>query len=65
MKRANCETVTLERIGKVQQVTPPAKGSWDVLISSTMEVSTGDQIRVTAGFKEGKNDQVIVLAGRR
>src|SRR5260370_26320174 len=28
---------------------------WDVLISSTMQVSVGDQIRVTAGFREGKN----------
>jgi conjugative relaxase-like TrwC/TraI family protein len=53
--QANCETVTLERDGKVRQFKPSAKGKWDVLVSSTMQVSVGDQIRVTAGFREGKN----------
>jgi hypothetical protein len=27
----------------------------DVLVSSTMQVSVGDHIRITAGFREGKN----------
>jgi hypothetical protein len=51
----NCETVSLERNGKVRQFKPSAKGKWDVLVPSTMQVSVGDQIRVTAGFREGKN----------
>ena len=55
MRETNCETVTLERDGKVRQFKPSAKGKWDVLVSSTMQVSVGDQIRVTAGFREGKN----------
>ena len=49
------ETVTLESNGKVRQFKPSAKGKWDVLVSSTTQVSVGDQIRVTAGFREGKN----------
>ena len=49
------ETVTLESNGKVRQFKPSAKGKWDVLVSSAMQVSVGDQIRVTAGFREGKN----------
>jgi hypothetical protein len=32
-----------------------SKAKWDVLNPSTMQVSVGDQIRVTAGFREGKN----------
>jgi hypothetical protein len=55
MRQTNCETVTLERNGKVRQFKPSAKGKWDVLVPSTMQVSVGDQIRVTAGFREGKN----------
>jgi conjugative relaxase-like TrwC/TraI family protein len=55
VRETNCETVTLERNGKVRQFKPSAKGKWDVLVSSTMLVSVGDQIRVTAGFREGKN----------
>ena len=55
VRETNCETVTLERNGKVRQFKPSAKGKWDVLVSSTMQVSVGDQIRVTAGFREGKN----------
>jgi hypothetical protein len=55
VKETNCETVTLESNGKVRQFKPSAKGKWDVHISSTMQVSVGDQIRVTAGFREGKN----------
>jgi hypothetical protein len=55
VKETNCETVTLESHGKVRQFKPSAKGKWDVLVSSTMQVSVGDQIRVTAGFREGKN----------
>jgi hypothetical protein len=51
----NCETVRLERNGKVRHFQPSAKGKWDVLASSTMQVSVGDQIRVTGGFREGKN----------
>ena len=55
VRETNCETVTLESNGKVRQFKPSAKGKWDVLIPSTMQVSVGDQIRVTAGFREGKN----------
>jgi conjugative relaxase-like TrwC/TraI family protein len=55
VRETNCETVTLESNGKVRQFRPSAKGKWDVLVSSTMQVSVGDQIRVTAGFREGKN----------
>ena len=55
VRETNCETVTLERNGKVRQFKPSAKGKWDVLVPSTMQVSVGDQIRVTAGFREGKN----------
>jgi hypothetical protein len=55
VKETNCETVTLESNGNVRQFKPSAKGKWDVHISSTMQVSVGDQIRVTAGFREGKN----------
>ena len=55
MRETNCETVTLESNGKVRQFKPSAKGKWDVLVSSTMQLSVGDQIRVTAGFREGKN----------
>ena len=29
--QANCETVTLERNGKVREFKPSAKGKWDVL----------------------------------
>ncbi len=55
VRETNCETVTLESNGKVRQFKPTAKGKWDVFVSSTMQVSVGDQIRVTAGFREGKN----------
>jgi hypothetical protein len=47
--------LTLERYGKVRQFKPSANGKWDLLVSSTMQVSVGDQIRVTAGFREGRN----------
>jgi hypothetical protein len=55
VRETSCETVTLERYGKTRQFKPNAKGKWDVLVSSTMQVSVGDQIRVTGGFREGKN----------
>ncbi len=55
VRETNCETVTLERNAEVRQFRLSARGKWDVLVSSTMQVSVGDQIRVTAGFKEGKN----------
>jgi hypothetical protein len=55
VRQTNCETVTLERNGKVRHFKPSAKGKWEVLVSSTMQVSLGDQIRVTGGFREGKN----------
>jgi hypothetical protein len=55
VRQANCEAVSLERNGQVRQFKPSAKGKWDVLVSSTMQVSIGDRIRVTAGFREGKN----------
>ena len=47
--------MTLERDGKIRHFKPTGKGKWDVLAPSTMQVSVGDQIRVTAGFREGKN----------
>jgi hypothetical protein len=55
VSRTNCETVTLERNGQVRHFKPSAKGKWDVLVPSTVQVSLGDRIRVTAGFREGKN----------
>jgi len=55
VRQTNCQTVILERNGQARQFKPSAKGKWDVLVSSTMDVSVGDQIRVTAGFREGKN----------
>jgi conjugative relaxase-like TrwC/TraI family protein len=55
VSRTNCETVTLERNGQVRHFKPSAKGRWDVLVPSTVQVSLGDRIRVTAGFREGKN----------
>jgi hypothetical protein len=55
VRETNCDTVTLEHNGKVRQFKPSAKGKWDVLVSSTMQISVGDQIRVTGGFREGKN----------
>jgi ATP-dependent exoDNAse (exonuclease V) alpha subunit len=55
VSRTNCETVTVERNGQVRHFKASAKGKWDVLACSTMQVSVGDQIRVTAGFREGKN----------
>jgi hypothetical protein len=55
VRETNCETVTLERDGKIRHFKPSAKGKWDVLVSSTMQVSAGDQVRITAGFREGKN----------
>jgi hypothetical protein len=47
--------VTLESNGKTREFKPTAKGKWDVLVASTMQVSVGDQIRVTGGFRERKN----------
>jgi hypothetical protein len=47
--------VTLEINGKTREFKPTAKGKCDVLVASTMQVSVGDQIRVTGGFREGKN----------
>jgi hypothetical protein len=44
----------MERNGKSREFRPSAEGKWDVLVSSTMQVSVGDQIRVTGGFREGK-----------
>ena len=55
VRETNFESVMLERDGKVRQFKPSAKGKWDVLASSTMQVSVGDHIRVTTGFREGKN----------
>jgi hypothetical protein len=74
VRQTNCETIALERNGKVRQF------KYDVLVPSTMLVSVGDQIRVTAGFREGKNvfknndlvevrkvtdTELILLDGRR
>jgi hypothetical protein len=64
VKETNGETVALERNGKLRQFRPSAKGKWDVLISSTMHVSVGDQIRVTAGFREGKTCSKITMLPR-
>jgi hypothetical protein len=55
VRETNCETITLERGGQFRQFKTSAKGNWDVLVASTMQVSVGDQIRVTGGFREGKN----------
>ncbi|MBV8969722.1 MAG: relaxase domain-containing protein [Verrucomicrobia bacterium] len=55
VQEMSCESLMLERNGKVRHFEPSAKGKWDVLVPSTMQVSVGDQIRVTAGFREGKN----------
>jgi hypothetical protein len=55
VRATNCETVTLESNGKVRCFKPSAKRKWDVFVASTMQVSAGDQIRVTAGFRAGKN----------
>ena len=55
VRETNCETVTLESNGMFRQFKASAKGKWDVLVSLTMQVSVGDQIRVTAGFREGKD----------
>ena len=55
VRQTNCETATLERYGQVRQFKPSAKGKWDALVSSMMQVSVGDQIRGTAGFGEGKS----------
>jgi hypothetical protein len=48
------QTVTLEHNPKVGQFEPSVMVS-PTLVSSTMQVSVGDQIRATAGFREGKN----------
>jgi hypothetical protein len=45
VRETNCETVTLESNGKTREFKPTAKGKWDVLVASTMQVSVGDQIR--------------------
>jgi hypothetical protein len=45
----------LERNGKVREFKPSAKGKWDVFVSSAIQMSVGNQIRVPAGFREGKN----------
>jgi hypothetical protein len=55
VRETDCESVTLERDGNVRQFKPSAKGKWDVLVSTAMQVSVGDQIRVTGEFREGKN----------
>ena len=47
--------MTLERNRKVRQFKPSANGKWDVFVSSTMQVSVGEQIRVTGGFREGRS----------
>jgi len=44
VRETKCVTVTLESNGKVRQFKPSAKGKWDVLVPSTMQVSAGDQI---------------------
>src|SRR3984893_3589478 len=36
VRQTNCETVTLERNGKMRDFKPSAKGKWDVLLSSMM-----------------------------
>jgi hypothetical protein len=43
VREQNCETITLERYGKLRQFKPSANGKWDVLVSSTMQISVGDQ----------------------
>ena len=39
VRETNGETVMLGRDGKVRQFRPSAKGKWDVLVPSTMQVS--------------------------
>ena len=41
-------------MGKFGGFRPSAKGKWDVLAPLTMQVSVGDQVRITAVFREGK-----------
>jgi hypothetical protein len=56
VREMNCESVMLECNGKVRQFKPSViNGKWDVLVPSSIQVSVGDQIRVTGGFREGKN----------
>jgi len=61
VRETNCETVTMERNGKSREFRPSAEGKWDVLVSSTMQVSVGDQIRVTGGFREGSGRQSRIV----
>jgi len=51
----------MERNGKSREFRPSAEGKWDVLVSSTMQVSVGDQIRVTGGFREGSGRQSRIV----
>ena len=40
VRQTNSEPVTLERNGKALQFKPSAKGKWDVLVPSTMQVNS-------------------------
>jgi hypothetical protein len=54
VKETNCETVTLERDGKVRQFKPSAKGKWDVLVSSTLQVSVEIRFELQQDSGKGK-----------
>ena len=57
VRETNCESITLERCGRIRQFKPSAKGNWDVLVSSTMQVSVGDQIS-SHGRIQGREKRV-------
>ena len=55
------------RRGDVAKAFDPAlKGKWDLYESAEMELSVGDQVRVTEGFKENgvafKNNEIARVA---
>jgi hypothetical protein len=45
VSRTKYKTVTRERDERVRHFKPSAKGKWDVLVPSTVQVSIGDRIR--------------------
>jgi TrwC relaxase len=54
VRQTNCETFTLERNGQARQFKPSAEGKWDVLVSSTMEVSVEIRSELRRGSGKGK-----------
>jgi hypothetical protein len=45
----------LERGGIVRELDLSAKGRWDVFTCATLPVAVGEQVRITAGFREGRH----------